>query len=67
MAHYRVPTLKEVLSLVKAAELAGKTVGVAIHTLVRILSMLPSLSNSQCLMRRGSLSGLRSVFHPQVH
>lgn len=31
----RVPTLKEVLVLVNAAQRAGKTVGVAIHTLVR--------------------------------
>jgi hypothetical protein len=31
----RVPTLKEVLTLVSAAQRAGKTVGVAIHTLVR--------------------------------
>ncbi len=37
-----MPTLKEVLALVTAAERAGSTVGVAIHTLVR--APLPALS-----------------------
>ena len=36
----RVPTLKEVLSLVNAAQRAGKTVGVAIHTLVRCAAVV---------------------------
>ena len=42
----RVPTLKEVLALVNAAQRAGKTVGVAIHTLVRCGSSILLRSTS---------------------
>lgn len=42
----RVPTLKEVLSLVNAAQRAGRTVGVAIHTLVRCVAAVPA--SCQC-------------------